>query len=1050
MPLSPSDRALGDLLVGRRVISLPQLDEAVDLAERWNVRLGDALLSRNWMDPRLYYEAYAQNFDLPFVDLIRDPPDRKLLRAAEIELYASRLTLPWRHNDGRLLIATAEPGPETLLFARGRWGNDIEFVVVSKFDIIVTVQTAFAKTLSRRAVLELAELDPQMSARTVFTPPQLFAAYGLVSAVLAGLAFAPLDTLVLLNVAVSIFYLGNFVFKGVLVSVGGGRSADIDETIAVEARALRTEELPIFTVLVPMFKEAAMLPQLAQAMRNLDYPLGKLDIKIVLEADDTETIEAARSLGLEGVFEIILVPRSEPQTKPKACNFALRFARGEYLVVYDAEDRPEPDQLRKVVATFRRSPPNTACLQCRLNYYNAGENWLTRMFTLDYALWFDQVLPGLERLGIPIPLGGTSNHFRIDVLRELRAWDPFNVTEDADLGIRIGQKGYRVGIVDSTTYEEASCRTGQWLRQRSRWIKGYMQTLLVHTRRPLHLIRTSGILGFFGFIFFVGGTVLTGLLNPVFWALYLIWLALSAASFDPIFPQALLFLCLFNLLAGNGAFTYLLMLAPIRRGWLQLIPYQLHAVRLLGADLAGRLPGALAAHPRSVLLGKDAARPVPPCRGANAGGRRRAGNNAMTIAVSHSAARSSVMKGTMTRALAAAPLATLAFVAIVALTAVAVSNGLIADDALRLWAGASTAADGQVPMGRIVAAYPTLPFLATTLVAWLAPADTPAPALVAAGLLAVIAAFCFTAFRKARLPKSVAAIATLLVAFHPALLRAVIAGPADMFLAAFLLMLCLALYDLRARSGTSEVMSVGLALMALAFSHPLGAAFAFAAMPFLVFAVRPVLVAHSAFNVVIALIFPTVFAIAAFSYVSWIFPGDGWTFLAAPTQGLSLWTAAVTRAFGDRLSGLLCALCECGDGRGAGDRRAHRGGYGAVGAPAPAARRARRNFCRHRDRRDGDQRAERLFRRSDRDRDCGAGFGRDDRHARPDSPRTSRPDHGAFALGLVRRPGRPRARRSDHCQLFAWRRGARRRRTDRRADRGRGGRQQRRRAGRYR
>jgi membrane protein XagC len=267
--------------------------------------------------------------------------------------------------------------------------------------------------------------------------------------------------------------------------------------------------------------------------------------------------------------------------------------------------------------------------------------------------------------------------------------------------------------------------------------------------------------------------------------------------------------------------------------------------------------------------------------------------------------RRPLMNGAMTRALAAAPIASLAFVAILALAAVAVSNGLIADDALRLWAGASTAADGQVPLGRIVAAYPTLPFLTTTLVAWLMPAGTPAPALVAAGVLALIAAFCFTAFRKAQLPKSVAAIATLLLSFHPALLRAVVAGPSDMFLAVFLLMFCLALYDLRARSGTSEVMAVGLTLMGLAFSHPLGAAIAFAAIPFLAFAVRPVLVAHSAFNVVIALIFPTVFAIAAFSYVSWIFPGDGWTFLAAPTQSLSLWTAAITRAFGDRLSGFL-------------------------------------------------------------------------------------------------------------------------------------------------
>ncbi len=573
MALSPSDRALGDLLVGRRVITLPQLDEAADLAERWNVRLGDALLSRNWMDSRLYYETYAQNFDLPFVDLIAEPPDEELLLAADADLYASRLTMPWRRRDDRLLIATAEPGPQTLLFARERWGAGIEFVVVSKFDIIVTLQTAFAGTMSHRAVFELAELDPEMSARTVFTAPQLLVFYALASAIMGGLALAPLATLIVLNIAISIFYLGNFVFKGILVSIGGGRSAEIDETVAVEARALKTEDLPVFTVLVPMFREAAMLPRLAQALRELDYPLGKLDIKIVLEAGDAETIEAARSLGLEGVFEIVIVPELEPQTKPKACNFALRFARGEYLVIYDAEDRPEPDQLRKVVATFRRSPPHTACLQCRLNYYNADENWLTRMFTLDYALWFDQVLPGLERLNMPIPLGGTSNHFRTDVLRELHAWDPFNVTEDADLGIRIGQKGYRVGVVDSTTFEEASCRTGQWLGQRSRWIKGYMQTLLVHTRRPMQLVRNTGLLGFLGFIFFIGGTVLAGLLNPIFWVFYAIWLAASAANIDVIFPQSLLFLCLFNLLAGNGAFTYLIMLAPIRRGWLGLIPY---------------------------------------------------------------------------------------------------------------------------------------------------------------------------------------------------------------------------------------------------------------------------------------------------------------------------------------------------------------------------------------------------------------------------------------------------------------------------------------------
>ncbi len=507
-PLSPSDRTLGDLLVDRRVLTLPQLDEATALAEKWHVRLGDAVLSRNWVEPAAYYQAVAHNYDLPFVDMVRYPPDVSLLDVADSEIYTWTLTMPFRRHDGRIVIATAEPGPETVLFARERWGAQIEFAVASKFDITWAVQSAFSDQLSHRAVYQLAERDPEMSARRVVTSPQVMTFYALITACLVGLAAAPIATLIAINVAMSLFYLGNFLLKGILVSVGGGRSADADHAIAIAARALTDEELPVYTVLVPMYREPEMLPMLAQALRALDYPLGKLDIKLVLEADDHETIEVARTLGLEGVFEVIRVPPSLPKTKPKACNYALGFARGELLVVYDAEDRPEPDQLRKVVATFARASANTACLQCRLNYYNANENWLTRMFTLDYSLWFDQVLPGLERLNIPIPLGGTSNHFKIKVLRELHAWDPFNVAEDADLGIRLTQKGYRVGIVDSTTFEEASHEASTWIRQRSRWIKGYMQTFLVHTRRPLHLIRTVGVLGFLGFIFFVGGTVL--------------------------------------------------------------------------------------------------------------------------------------------------------------------------------------------------------------------------------------------------------------------------------------------------------------------------------------------------------------------------------------------------------------------------------------------------------------------------------------------------------------------------------------------------------------
>jgi cellulose synthase/poly-beta-1,6-N-acetylglucosamine synthase-like glycosyltransferase len=575
MELSPSDRALGDLLVARRVLTLDQLDEATDLAETWHVRLSDAILSRNWAEPAVYYQAIAYHFNLPYVDLIEHEPDRTLLMASQADTFTRKLTMPWREEGDRLLIATADPGPETVLLARKLWGSDISFVVVSKFDILWTVQTVFAKEFSHRAVYDLAEINPEMSAQQVFTPGQVIFGYVMLTFLVLGLALSPITTLIAVNLIMSVFYLGNFIFKGILVSVGSARSVDRDAAIAIAARQLSDAELPVFTVLVPMFREPKMLPVLAQSLRQLDYPLGKLDIKLVLEASDHETIEVASKLGLEGVFEIIRVPPSLPQTKPKACNFALQFARGEYLVIYDAEDRPEADQLRKVVATFRQSSPDTACLQCRLSYFNARENWLTRMFTLDYALWFDQMLPGLERLSVPIPLGGTSNHFKIDVLRELGAWDPFNVTEDADLGIRLTQKGYRVGVVDSTTFEEASCHAGNWIRQRSRWMKGYMQTFLVHTRQPIKLLRSLGPLGVLGFVFFIGGTVLAGLINPIFWLLYAVWLIAATSGFDPIFPQLLLFISLFNLLAGNGAFIFLHMLAPIRRGWLGLIPFSL-------------------------------------------------------------------------------------------------------------------------------------------------------------------------------------------------------------------------------------------------------------------------------------------------------------------------------------------------------------------------------------------------------------------------------------------------------------------------------------------
>ncbi|GAB4062720.1 glycosyltransferase family 2 protein [Uliginosibacterium sediminicola] len=567
---------LGDVLLERGLITPAQQARALDLSRSWRVRFGEVVIAMGWTKSLDLFRTLAAHLGAPFVDLLAEPPDAALLHAEDAPQYMAQLLIPWRKRaDGVLIVATAAPGEETTAFIARKWGLDVEIVITSKFDIIWTIQRSFDRIQSHDAVHSLSERDPLMSAKQIITPEQLIFIYALLSLLALGLIVSPVATLIAANTIMGLWYLGNFIFKGLLVWHSEQAQDAEGDQLSRAAQALRDEDLPVVTVLVPMFREPEVLPILTHALRNLQYPRSKLDIKLVLEAGDHETIQAAQALGLEGIFEILRVPPSHPQTKPKACNYAMRFARGEYLVIYDAEDKPEPDQLRKVVAAFQRSPANTACIQCRLNYYNAHENWLTRMFTLDYSLLFDLLLPGLERLKVPIPLGGTSNHFRLDVLRELNGWDPFNVTEDADLGIRLTQKGYRVGVIDSTTYEEANVAIGNWIRQRSRWIKGYMVTFLVHTRRPIHLVRATGIGGALGFTFFVGGTVLSALLNPLYWLMLLLWTLSHASGFERFFPPLLGYLSLFNLLAGNGAFVYLSMLAPLRRRWVDLVPYSL-------------------------------------------------------------------------------------------------------------------------------------------------------------------------------------------------------------------------------------------------------------------------------------------------------------------------------------------------------------------------------------------------------------------------------------------------------------------------------------------
>jgi len=571
---SDSHQPLGELLVANGVLEEKHLQEALVIQKKWGTRLGDIVLAKGWVRAFDFYQVLARHYDMAFINLMKEPVDSGLLIEGDTALYAEHLVLPWRNLNGRLTVAMADPCPEAKEFVRQHFGDEVDFAITSKFDIMWELQHNKDNYLSHQAVYALSEHDIEMSARQVFTGQQLIVIYIILMLLLLSVTLYPIATLVVLNFMISVFLLLNFGMRALLTWVGGDRHIDVKVTDH-QVKMLEDKDLPTYTILVPMYKEPEVIQYLAGALRNLDYPLSKLDIKLILEEDDNETIEAAKNLGLEGIFEIIRVPDSLPKTKPKACNYALHFARGEIVTIYDAEDRPEPDQLKKVVAAFRTAPENTVCVQARLNYFNANENWLTRMFTLEYSLWFDFYLPALEALKIPIPLGGTSNHFKMEVLREVDAWDPFNVTEDADLGVRITQLGYRVGVVNSTTFEEANSRYGNWIRQRSRWIKGYMQTYLVHMRSPIELYKSIGSVGFWGFQFFIGGAVLSTLLAPLLYAMYIFWLITDTHYFDIVFPPLVLYISLINLLLGNGYLIYLAMLGAFKRHLYSLIPFGL-------------------------------------------------------------------------------------------------------------------------------------------------------------------------------------------------------------------------------------------------------------------------------------------------------------------------------------------------------------------------------------------------------------------------------------------------------------------------------------------
>ncbi len=347
----------------------------------------------------------------------------------------------------------------------------------------------------------------------------------------------------------------------------------IDDAIV---HALADVDWPCYTILCPLYRETEVLTQFVQAMNRLDYPIDKLQILLLTEEDDSATRDAIRAMYLPPHFCIITVPDGQPRTKPRACNFGLLQAIGDYVVIYDAEDIPDPLQLKKAVLTFASHDADLACVQAKLNYYNPNQNLLTRWFTVEYSLWFDMTLPGMQDAHLPIPLGGTSNHFRTSTLRELGAWDAFNVTEDCDLGLRMAHFHLRTAILDSTTYEEANSRVKNWLRQRSRWIKGYMQTYLVHMRHPLRYLSSGRLREFLSLQLVVGGKTIVLLINPLMWLLLAIYIIFHpVALYHTLFPAPVLYMGTLCFIFGNFFYAYSHLIGCLKRGQYGLIKWAL-------------------------------------------------------------------------------------------------------------------------------------------------------------------------------------------------------------------------------------------------------------------------------------------------------------------------------------------------------------------------------------------------------------------------------------------------------------------------------------------
>jgi cellulose synthase/poly-beta-1,6-N-acetylglucosamine synthase-like glycosyltransferase len=560
-------------LLAQAGVPFPRLQRIKSLARRWGVSLREAAVSIGAIRQQSYVRSVAAAHRLTRSQVRETILLRNLSPAPEPHrLLTSAQPVPLEIPRGGFAANAEAVSPYQLTELIGSLGAARNrLAIVSQSALKDAIVKTYGAELTVRAADGLWQRNPRFSAATGLIRWQRIVLSIAAGLFLGAAIFIPREAMVVYSAALSFMFLIT-----ILLRVAAASHAFYRNVFGRRKtyRRLRDKDLPRYTVLVAMFKEAGVLPELAAGLRALNYPAAKLDIKLIFEEVDEETIAVAKALSLPSHFEIVIVPDGKPRTKPRALNYALQFASGEYVVIYDAEDRPDPNQLRKAAAHFREAPPKVVCLQGKLTFDNASENWLAKQFTIEYASLFGGILPMLDKTRLPIPLGGTSNHFRAKILRQLGGWDAYNVTEDADLGMRIYRAGLRAEVLDSLTYEEACCQPGNWIRQRTRWLKGWMQTYCVHMRQPLRLLSELGLPGFLTFQGHFAGIIVAALVHPLSYVLIahdiLAGIFLSAPETQ--FGQHILTIALFNLIAGYTASLALGFFVLQARGVRMLIP----------------------------------------------------------------------------------------------------------------------------------------------------------------------------------------------------------------------------------------------------------------------------------------------------------------------------------------------------------------------------------------------------------------------------------------------------------------------------------------------